>query len=537
VEPETADYIIAGGGSAGCVLANRLSANPANRVVLLEAGGAPAGFLRDAPAIGMSRLGKPDTDWCYLTEPDPSLNGRQSLWNAGRILGGGSAINGLVYMRGARADYDEWAELGCAGWGWDEVLPYFRKSEDFAGSPGPAHGSGGPLGVGERPMKHPLAEVFVETCRRSGLRRIDDYCSGDTDGAYLVYVAQHGGKRSSSASAFLDEATLRRPNLKVLTGATVDRVLVENGRATGVRFLRDGAAETLHCRREVVVSAGTLQSPAILMRSGVGPAEQLRALGIDVVRDAPQVGRNLQEHASFASMFEVDVPTWNTMMGPVGMARALLTYLLSRKGLMTVAPIEAMAGLRSRPDLAHPDIHLSLGMMIMDHATRKPHARPGVMALASVPKPKSRGEIRLRSADPADRPVIDHRMLGHPDDVATMIAAAKAIQRLFATAPLADHVVAPLWPSPLPTSDDEWEQVIRDTCGSSYRPVGSCRMGADGEAVVDPRLRVRGVEGLRVADVSIMPVILDAGMTAPAMMIAEKAAEMIGEDAKLGDDR
>jgi choline dehydrogenase len=531
--PTQADYIIAGGGSSGCVLANRLSADPSNSVVLLEAGGAAKGILSNAPAIGMSLLGKPETDWCYMTEPDPSLNGRQSLWNAGRILGGGSSINGLVYMRGARADYDEWAELGCTGWGWDDVLPFFRKSEAFAGTPGNSHGTAGPLGVGERRMQHPLAELFVETCRQYGLRRIDDYCSGDTDGAYLMYVAQRDGKRSSSASAFLDAATLGRPNLTVLTGVTVDRVLMENGRTSGVRFVRGGAAGQIDCRREVIVSAGTLQSPAILMRSGIGPADQLRSFGLAVVRDAAQVGRNLQEHASYSQEFQVDMPTWNTMMRPLSMAREMARYLLSRKGLMTIAPIEAMAGLRSRPDLDHPDIHLSLGLMVMDHATLKPHALPGVMALASVPKPKSRGEVRLRSADPTDKPVIDHRMLGHPDDLATLVIAAKEVQRIFATRPLADHVIGQLQPDPLPGSDDEWEQSLRNSCGSSYRPVGSCRMGADVEAVVDPRLRVRGIGGLRIADVSIMPVIPDAGMTAPAVMIGEKAAQMILEDAKI----
>ena len=528
--PAQADYVIAGGGSAGCVLANRLSANPANTVVLLEAGGAARGFLSQAPSMGMANLGKPETDWCYRTEPDPSLNGRQSMWNAGRMLGGGSAINGLVYVRGAREDYDEWAGLGCAGWGWEDVLPYFRKSEDFAGVPGPSHGTGGPLGVGERRSKHPLAEIFVETCGQVGMRRVEDYCSGDTDGAYVMYVAQRDGKRSSSASAFLDEATLRRPNLSVVTGATVDKVLVEDGRATGVRFIRDGEAATVHCRREVILSAGSLQSPAILMRSGVGPAEQLRGFGIDAVCDAPQVGRNLQEHASYCSEFQVDMPTYNTMMRPLPMARELLRYLLFRKGLLTIAPIEAMAGLRSRPDLAHPDIHLALGMMCMDHATLKPHTLPGVMAFAGVAKPKSRGEVRLRSADPADQPVIDHRMLGHPDDLATMLAGVKAIHRIFTTRPLADHVVSRLTPHELPQSDEDWEQLVRNGSGSSYRPVGTCRMGVDDEAVVDPRLKVRGVAGLRVADVSIMPVIPDAGMTAPAMMIGEKAADMILAD-------
>ncbi len=533
MQPEEADYIVLGGGSAGCVLANRLSADPANKVVLLEAGGSASGFVNSMPSGGMTYLGNPERDWCYMTEPDPSLGGRQSMWNAGRIMGGGSSINGMVYVRGARADYDEWAELGCAGWGWDDVLPYFRKSESFKGAPRESRGTDGPLAVGPRRMPHPLAETFVAACEAYGLRRVDDYCGGDTDGVYVLDIAQHDGKRSSSASAFMDAATMRRTNLAVVTGATVDKVLIENGRAAAVRFIRnDGTDATVRCRREVVVSAGTMQSPAILMRSGIGPAGHLADMGVGLAHASPQVGQNLQEHASFRSEFQVDTPTWNTMMRPLPMMRELLRYLLFRTGVMTIVPIEAMAALRSRPGLDHPDIHLSLGLLCIDHATLKPHRLPAVMALASVAKPKSRGEIRLRSADVADRPVVDHRLLGHPDDLATMIVAAKEVQRIFSAPPLAGHTVGRLTPEQLPQTDAEWEQVIRGNCASSYRPVGTCRMGGDQEAVVDPRLRVRGISGLRVADASIIPVIPDAGMTATAMMIGEKGADMMLEDAK-----
>jgi len=384
-------------------------------------------------------------------------------------------------------------------------------------------------------MPHPLAEEFVAACEHYGLRRLDNYCGGDTDGAYLVDLFQRDGKRSSSASAFLDAQTMRRPNLTVVTGAMADRLVVENGRAAGLRFVgKDGQAATLRCRREIVLSAGTMQSPAILMRSGIGPGEQLQGFGIEVLRASPGVGCNMQEHASYRSEFQVDIPTWNTMMRPLSMIRELLRYLLTGKGLMTIAPIEAMAALRSRPGLHHPDIHLALGMLCMDHATLKPHALPAVMALASVAKPKSRGEVRLRSADPADPPVIDHQILGHPDDMAVMIAGARAIQDIFAAPPLAGHTIARLTPEVLPQTDAEWEQSIREICSSSFRPVGTCRMGSDGDSVVDPRLRVRGIEGLRIADASIIPVIPDAGMTATSIMIGEKGAEMMLEDAKAG---
>jgi choline dehydrogenase len=262
MQPDEVDYVIAGGGSAGCVLANRLSENPANRVVLIEAGPSAKGFMNRMPAGGMTKLGKPENDWCLTTEPDPSLGGRQQFWSAGRMLGGGSSVNGMVYVRGAAGDYDEWAALGCTGWAWDDVLPYFRKSEGFTGEPGQAHSAHGPWGISPRPMPHPLAEAFVAACEQYGMRRVEDYCSGDTDGAYVLNVAQRGGTRSSSASAFLDEATLRRANLAVVTGATVDRVMLEDRRAAGVCFVReDGSEGTVRCRRGVVLSAGTLQSP------------------------------------------------------------------------------------------------------------------------------------------------------------------------------------------------------------------------------------------------------------------------------------
>lgn len=528
---DQADYVIVGGGSAGCVLANRLSADPANSVVLLEAGGSADGFMNRMPAGGMKMIFGAN-DWAHLTEPDPSLNGRRVPWNAGRLLGGGSSINGMIYIRGDRADYDQWAgELGCTGWSWDEVLPYFRKSEDYQGAPSQTHGSTGELGVGPPTMRHPLAQAFVDGCAEFGLARVEDYCAGDVDGAFLMLTTQKNGQRSSAAKAFLEPARRRR-NLTVITGATVDRVSIENGRAQGVHYRGgDGQARFVAARREVIVSAGALQSPAVLMRSGVGPAAQLAEHGIAVKVDAPEVGQNLQEHASFHTTFQVTGRTYNQMMKPLTLAREFLRYVLFNKGLMTIVPVEAMAYLRSRPDLAEPDIKLSFGTMCYDMARRKPHHLPGVTVYANVAKPKSRGHIRLRSASPADKPVIDHRLLGHPDDIAALVRGAKLVQALFRTPTLAAVTVGGFTPSPLPTTDAEWEQRIRDTSGIGYHPVGTCRMGGDARSVVDPRLCVRGVEGLRVADASIMPVMPAANTNAPTIMVGEKAAAMILEDA------
>jgi choline dehydrogenase len=525
-----ADYVIIGGGSAGSVLANRLSANPATRVVLLEAGGRADGFKARMPAAGMTFLGKPDRDWCFQTEPDPSLNGRQGFWSSGRMLGGGSSVNGMIYIRGDRADYDQWAASGCTGWDWQSVLPFFRKSEAYDGPPDQTHGTLGTLGVARPRLRDPLADVFVQACGEYGMRKVPDYCAGDVDGAFTMLVTQSKGKRSSTARAFLDAAE-RRPNLQVVTDATVDRVIIEDGRAIGVRYLHHGREQVVTARWEVIVSAGTLQSPAILMRSGIGPAAHLAQHGIAVLHDAPAVGQNLQEHASFHTLFEVDIPTWNNRMGLFGMIREALKYALATRGVMTMVPVEAMAFMRSRPDFAFPDLKLSFGLMAMDPGTRKPLSRPGVVVYANVAKPKSRGEIRLRSADARDKPIIDHRLLGDPDDIAALVIGAKKIQELFTMPALARHTVGRVAPEPLPQTDSHWEQAIRNSVGIGYHPVGTCRMGGDAGAVVDPRLRVRGVAGLRVIDASIVPLMPAANTNAPSIMIGEKGAAMMLEDA------
>jgi choline dehydrogenase len=530
---DAADYVIAGGGSAGCVIASRLSEDPNCMVVLLEAGGTGDGFMVTMPAGCYTLLGRPKSDWMYMTEPDPSLDGRQVMWMAGKMLGGGSAINGMMYIRGSRADYDSWEQdLGCTGWGWDNVQSYFKKSEGFDGAPNASHSTTGPLGVALPRAINPLSHAFVEACADLGLRKVEDYCAGDIDGAFISYVTQRGGKRSSTARAFLTKA-MKRPNLRVITGALVDKVLIENGRATGVRYLHDGVAKSIAARREVIVSASSMASPAILLRSGIGPAEELRAQGIMVQVDAPQVGKNLQEHASVQTSVFVDIPTVNTKMGPLNLAMGLIHYLLAGRGVMTSTPVEAMAFLRSNPDLSEPDIKLQFGPMAFDPATRRPHKRPGVVIYTNVAKPRSRGEIYLRSVDPMDAPVIDHRLIGDPDDMAALIRAMKEVNRILHAPSFAKHMQGRIAPPSLPKDDAEWEELIRSTANIGYHPVGTCRMGGDEASVVDPRLRVRGVSGLRVVDGSIMPIMPSANTNAPAIMVGEKAADMIREDAML----
>ncbi len=530
---EDADYVIIGAGAAGAVVANHLSEDPATRVVLLEAGPRADGFWNRMPSGGLTKMNKPEADWMYQTEPDPSLGGREMVWNAGKMLGGGSAINGMVYIRGDRRDYDQWAnELGCDGWSWNEVLPYFLKSENWQGAPSQTHGQHGPLAVAESRMQHPLAETFIDACEQFGLRRVPDYCAGDVDGAFKNYTTQNNGQRASTARAFLDEAE-KRPNLQVVTGALVDRVIVENGRAKGVEALIDGERVTIRARREVVVSGGTLHSPAILMRSGIGPAQELAKHGIEVARDIPEVGQNLHEHVSFAQSFEVDVPTWNNLFGKLSLAREMLKYVFARRGLMTMIPVEAMAYLRTRPELDFPDVKLSLGLMMFDAAKGGPSDKPGMVIFQNVAKPKSRGEIRLRSADPHDKPVIAPQLVGHPDDLASMIAGARMVREIFAQPALAKHVVRQAMPDPLPQTDEELTEAIKTRSGIGFHPVATCRMGGDEASVVDPRLRVRGIVGLRVIDASIMPIMPAANTNAPSIMVGEKGAAMMLEDAKV----
>ena len=526
---ETAfDNIVIGGGSAGCVLASRLSEDPTTRVLLLEAGHDGKGFIYEVPAGSFALMGNPKADWIYPTEPDPSANGRSTTWAAGKVLGGGSGINGMVYIRGQRGDYDAWREAGCPGWGFDDIYPYFLKSEQFAGPPSVVHGRDGPLTVSPPRVLHSLAQVFLDAAAEVGMPPRQEYCAGDLAGSFFVYGTTRNGKRCSTRNAYLDPIK-HRPNLTVLGQAVVDRVRLNGRRAVGVSAVVAGERREFDVNAEILLSAGTIASPAVLLRSGIGPGAELAALGVEVVADLPGVGRNVQEHCGVSQSRLVNVPTYNTMVRPWQMAVHLLRYLTLKRGLLTSIAVQAMAYARSAPELPEPDIAMSFLPLAIGFVGGQPAlaSKPGVTIGSQVLRPRGRGRIRLRDSEVDSKPIIEHALLSESRDLALTIYGCRLVAKVFAADALKPYVIGDHEPAQLPRSDDEWEMHVRQRVGIGYHAVGSCRMGADDGAVVDPQLRVRGIDGLRVVDASIMPNIISGNTNAPTIAVAEKAADMI----------
>jgi len=525
------DYIIVGGGSAGCVLAARLSEDPQVRVALLEAGGPNDGILNRVPTgAAVHIVNRNACNWAFSTTPQIGLGGRIGYQPRGRGLGGSSAINAMIYLRGQREDYDDWAADGATGWGWKDVLPYFLKAENNERGVSGWHGSGGPLNVADLRSPHPFAALFIEAGMQAGLPRNDDFAVETQEGVGYYQVTQKNGERWSVARAYLDPVRAR-PNLRIETAAFATRIAFEGARAVGVEFVQDGTRRTLRARREVLLSAGALQSPQLLMVSGIGPAPSLQGLGIPVVADLP-VGLNLQDHLDIIINRRVD----NTdLLGisPIGaykLMRAIGQWRRERRGVLTSNFAEAGAFVRTLPELTRPDVQLHFVIGMVDNHNRTFHWGHGMSCHSCPMRPRSRGMVHLASSDARDAPLIDPGFLSASEDLETMVRGFKTVRRIFAQPAFAPFGGADasreLYFSDV-RSDDEIRAAIRARADTIYHPVGTCRMGSDARSVVDPQLRVRGVERLRVVDASVMPRLVSGNTNAPVVMIAEKAADLI----------
>ena len=530
------DYIVVGAGSAGCVLANRLSADPACSVLLVEAGGKDRNPLFRLPMLMGKLFHAGIYNWCYHTEPVPSLGGRSLYWPRGKVLGGSSTINGMIYVRGNRHDYDRWAQMGLAGWSYDEVLPAFRRSEGHVERDGAYHGRGGELTVCRARSTNPLFDVFVEAGRQAGQPVNDDFNGAEQQGVGRYDFTIRRGRRCSTSTAFLRPIRHRR-NLAIASGNLVRRVVVEGARATGVDLVQGAETQTIRAEREVILCAGTVNSPQLLMLSGIGPGDELKRHRIPVVHELPGVGRNLQDHVDCVLAYACTKPiTLYRELRADRMIRSVAEGMLYGRGIATTFPYEAGAFLKTRPDLLAPDVQVHF-MPALENVAKlhfpKPFRKPpleethGFSLRVGPLNPESRGWIGLRSADPADAPLIQPNYLESEADCRTTIAGIRMVRDVIAQSAFAAYRGQEVAPGEAVQSDAELTAWLRANAMTTFHPVGTCRMGTDPMAVVDAKLAVHGIAGLRVADASVMPVIVSGNTNAPAIMIGEKAAEFI----------
>ncbi len=526
-----ADFIVVGAGSAGCAVAARLSEDRATRVLLLEAGGEDRNRWIHIPLGFGKTFADPSVNWCYETEPDPGASGRRVFWPRGKVLGGSSSINGMVYIRGQAEDFDHWRQLGNTGWSFDDVLPYFRRSEHQMRGADRFHGTDGPLCVSDV-AQHPICEAFIAATTGLGFPRNDDFNGASQDGVGYHQTTTRDGKRCSTAVGYLRPA-MQRANLNVVTGALTEKILFEGRRAVGVTFRRDGGLCTARAAREVILCGGAVNSPQLLMLSGIGPQEQMAEFGIPVVHHLPGVGKSLQDHYSAPIKLRCKLPITvnDVMLSNARKLKAGLEYYVFHRGPLAMISSPAALFARTRPELASPDVKISISPFSAERPQEGLHRFSGFTSIAYQLRPESRGEIKLKSPDPFDAPAVYPNYLATETDQRTIVAGLKLIRRILATPQMQALTEAEFQPGPTVEGDEALLDYARRRGGTVYHPTSTCKMGSDPMAVVDAELRVHGIEGLRVADASIMPSVVSGNTNAATIMIGERVADMLRQPA------